>query len=117
MNCYTFSPEELARYEEDIIKKALAEKDREIDCLSEQVHVLNKECCAYEKERESTWTTQQPSKPGWYWARTNMNYRAVIAYVDEHRQVLFPGHDYMVDFSEVTDGQWSSEPIKEPEEP
>lgn len=63
-----------------------------------------------------TWTTRTPTQPGWDWARTKPDDMPIVAYIDEHMRVLFPGHDYMMDFSDVADGQWSSEPITEPED-
>lgn len=32
------------------LKQALAEKDRLIECLSEQVNILNQKCCAMEEK-------------------------------------------------------------------
>lgn len=59
----------------------------------------------------SVWTTQKPTKPGWYWWRDVEGDEVVVELMESG--AFFWGADK---FDPNASGEWSSEPIEEPKE-
>lgn len=62
-----------------------------------------------------TWTTRTPTQPGWYWQRRDKcEPEIVLIYIN------YSGHLSMcgdrLDHLRIDEYEWSSEPIKEPEQ-
>jgi hypothetical protein len=62
-----------------------------------------------------TWTTRTPTQPGWYWWRLQRNAPKQVLLVKTDMSVHgLNGRADHID--ELIDGEWSSEPLGEPEE-
>lgn len=77
-----------------------------------------------------TWTTEKPTKPGWYWFRTQKGHNGHIVRVDGDmeceraqvdRRLAFPDTLRYITPEKISavfaSAEWSSEPIAMPEEP
>lgn len=64
--------------------------------------------------KSSTWTTVKPTKPGWYWwrTRTRSGKWCKIRLEEVRSNMTVSGWGEI----DKLDGEWSSEPIAEPEE-
>lgn len=69
-----------------------------------------------------TWTTEKPTKPGWYWCRWVMEddrgdaVACKLDFNDDHVLCLVQEEFDWLPLDEFGEREWSSEPITEPEE-
>jgi len=62
------------------------------------------------------WTTEKPTKPGWYWQRLKGRLNPALFHISQIREYCCELVDAFTMESPGDGWEWSSEPIPEPEE-
>ena len=108
----------------DIVTAFLAAEHSEIACLKNKIIELEANTASLvEAERRRVWedvmiwTTDKPTKPGWYWWRTQGTEASVvrIIHTDEGGLIIQFETGHCTHLHTVR-GEWSSTPVPEPEE-
>lgn len=65
-----------------------------------------------------TWTSNKPDKPGWWWYRDEETTKPVKVDVRQSGVLVFRFNSWHhIEDRHFRNGQWSDQPITEPEEP
>ena len=63
------------------------------------------------------WTREKPTKAGWWWYKDDITAARPLWCTRAKRQITAHWHNGATDSVNDLDGQWSDQPIPEPEEP
>jgi len=67
-------------------------------------------------EWNGKWTTTPPSVSGWYWWRLSAEQPGELVYANIETAVVSDQYGKAHDLDTIFEGQWSSEPLPQPQE-